>query len=679
MPAYWYRRRFRKPRYQRRKRWPYSWRFRKTLRRRYTTRRKYRRHRKVKFKKLFKKRTKIILKQFNPKSIRNCKIIGSKCLLQGSPLRCHHNYIQYAESKIPPFYPGGGGWSLLVFSLDSLFEDHEKLQNIWTTSNAALPLVRYLGCTFKFYQCNDLDYFVTYDTCWPMVDTPHTHADSSPQAMFLKKRKICVPSRQTQKRRKPYKKVTIKPPSQMLTKWYFQRDICKTPLLMLTTTGISLTNSQCAPEAKSNNITITVLNPLIFNNLNFQTFPKTTGYFCKIYSQHEDAMYPMYLWVSLTEMQQHTPKQTLTVDTTNKPSKYQLIPLINTLDYTTGTYIKANWEDKMTNWGNPFHDTYTAEHVPIYISTMTSYNAKTIEDGSNHISYTLTLLAQPITYNVRYNPETDKGNKNIVYMLSTSKQNYLNPPEDKNLIFEGFPLPILLWGWSDWIKKAKFMQDPDQNGIIGIITDQFDINLPIYIPIDKDFLQGFEPYTPEPEHGSPHDLTPYSKSHWYPKLQFQDQSIEKICTSQPGSPRMPYNHYMQVYCRYKFRFKWGGCPKQLEKVYNPCSQSIWTTPDNIHGRPEIQNPITSPSTELWSWDWKDDYVTQEAIDRIQSHTEINQSTIVSTDNKTQPKAIYKTKEKEACTKEEENLLKQLNNIIQQRQFLEQLLCNRIST
>ncbi len=77
----------------------------------------------------------------------------------------------------------------MVFSLDSLFEDYEHLENVWTSSNVALPLVRYLGCTIRLYQSQATDYVFLYDNCWPMVDTPFTHADSCPIRMLMRKTK----------------------------------------------------------------------------------------------------------------------------------------------------------------------------------------------------------------------------------------------------------------------------------------------------------------------------------------------------------------------------------------------------------------------------------------------------------------------------------------------------------
>ena len=224
MPPYWNSRTRYRRRYYRRNRWPKRRRPRKAFRRRwYIRRRAFKPKYKVKRFKIHKKKTKLTVKQFQPKAIRKCKIVGYKCLFQGGIDRANNNFIQWVYSYINEDEPGGGGWSLLVFSLDSLFEDYNHLENIWTSSNAGLPLVRYLGCSFTLYQSEETDYIFMYDNCWPMTDTIYKHADSAPFRMLQHKNKIVVPSTRNKRKRRPYKKVFIKPPAQMTNKWYFQK------------------------------------------------------------------------------------------------------------------------------------------------------------------------------------------------------------------------------------------------------------------------------------------------------------------------------------------------------------------------------------------------------------------------------------------------------------------------
>lgn len=163
--AYYRKTRFFRRRYhQKRRPWIFRRRTRNPFQRKYWRRKRKRRtNYKVKKFRFSKKKKTILLKQFQPYTTQRCKVLGYKCLFQGGPDRTNNNYIQYVYSTIPEKQPGGGGWSLLVFSLDSLYEDYKHLENVWTVSNAALPLIRYRGCQFKFYQTEETDYVVTYD------------------------------------------------------------------------------------------------------------------------------------------------------------------------------------------------------------------------------------------------------------------------------------------------------------------------------------------------------------------------------------------------------------------------------------------------------------------------------------------------------------------------------------
>nr|UGV34846.1 MAG: ORF1 [TTV-like mini virus] len=667
MAPYW-QTRFRRRRWRppwRRRNWINRWRIRRTIqRRKYRT--KYRRRR-FKVKRLkFRKRKLLKLKVWQPKSIRKCKIVGFKCLFQGNYYRAQHNYWQYVYSNVPINQPGGGGWGLLVFSLGSLYEDYDHLNNIWTTSNAGLPLVRYTGCQFKFYQTENTDYIVTYDTCWPMVDTPHTHADSSPFRMLVKRHKIVMPSKQTKNRKRPYKKVKIKPPHQMTNRWYFQKDICNTPLVMLTATAVQLTTPFANINELSNNITFYSLNTFIFQNPNFEHPPETTGYSHKILNG-----FSMYLYATTTKKPANADSDTNAFKEWLKTLIFLGNPRENKQGKPLGEILTQNTK---SNWGNPFYHRYLEigdeddVSYTIYTSQCTTINIINKIQGQNPDTVKATnfqTITGPIIYTLTYNPEKDTG-LNKIYLLKTWGPATLDEPEDQNLIFEGFPLPNLTWGWTDFVKKLNKINDLDRHSLLLIKTKNFNDNtLNVFMPIDLDFIQGHDPYQPDKENSYQTDN--YNYNNWFPKVQFQDQTINEIATSQPASPHK--NEYLQAFCNYKFYFKWGGCPKTLEKAYDPCLQSKWTTPDNIQGRLTIQNPNTAPETELYCWDWDKDYVKDSAIARIQEYTKTVEPFISITETKFQPKAIKK-QEKDKTTEEEETLFLKLHQLRKERLHLE---------
>lgn len=557
------------------------------------------------------------------------------CLFQGSPERMNNNYIQSIYSYVPIDYPGGGGWTLMIETLSSLWEDWQHLKNIWTTSNSGLPLVRYQGVTLKFFQSAYTDYIVQIDNCLPMIDTKYKHADSAPNRMLLKRKTIRVPSLETKRKRKPFKKVFVPPPSQMMNKWYFQKDICDIPLVMITATSVDFRYPYCLSNCRSNNLTLVCLNPALFQRHDFDSPSVTHGYFPK----------PNLYLYSTNQRTLQLPKQ-----------KSGLIFLGNTKDNTKG----ENAGDTFAKWGNPFWHNYIDGTLPVWASQK---HPTALTDPLKPNDFT--PLSEPYFITVRYNPEKDTGATNKIYLVDNFAGTDWNEPRNKNLIMEGFPLYDMCWGCIDWWKKLHEAIDIDNHYIFVIVTDQFNERATAYIPVDKTFREGFGPYEAP--------ITKYDQGHWNIKTMFQQKSINDICLSGPGCSRPPYSNYVQAKMSYNFHLKWGGCPKVLEKPYDPCSQPTWDIPSNYNASISIQNPNTEPSTELQQWDWRRDYIKQKAIERIKKHTDTDETlqiftgtshnvpilrqTPESTDTETQSEEETTTEEKIQQLKRQQRRLK----------------------
>lgn len=225
------------------------------------------------------------------------------------------------------------------------------------------------------------------------------------------------------------------------------------------------------------------------------------------------------------------------------------------------------------------------------------------------------------------------------------------------------------------MKKAKIAPDIDKYRILVFNSKELDPELPAYIPIDYDFLNGYDPYTPNQDNQQvPHTPNQYNAKNWHPKLLFQQQTLEHIAQTGPFVHRQTTEKYIQAYAKYKFYFEWGGCPKQLPKPYEPCLQPKWTTADNISTRLEITNPANPPQSELYSWDWEEDYVKKAAIQRISYYTETDKTNLFSTGNKNNPLPLKKVQEKDQTSQEEEKtIFNKLLQLRQQRLLLEQQL------
>nr|UGV36633.1 MAG: ORF1 [TTV-like mini virus] len=592
-PTYYrrWRQTWRRPRTRR---WLRYRRPRTTIRRRYTRRKRTRVRRRRFFRK---KLQKITVKQFQPSHIRHCTVKGMKCLYMCDPKRTSSNYAQYILSYTPEHFPTGGGWSLMVFSLGSLWEDYEHLRNYWSNSNAGLPLVRYQGCSFKFYQHSTVDYVVTWRTCYPMTDTQYEHPNSQPSRMLMAKKKLIVPSMKTKLLKKRYKRKFFRPPAQMQNRWYFQKHICNVNLLMLTTTSCNLTDYYLSPFQQSNNVTWTCLNTKLFQNHNFQNPSATTGYTPKNNT---------YLYGSVNGSHQGVPN-----------SIQSLIYLGNTKDYQAGEPFPAKTSSTfnypISKWGNPFFTHYLNPDKQVYYGTV---SPETLWSDYNTNKTKLTPLTQPYYIQCRYAPDKDTGEGNEAYFVKNYDGNNWEQPENLQAKIDGFPLWIMLWGWPDWIKKLRPIQRVDKDHIIVIKSKFFDTELPAYIPLDYGFIHGLGLW---PDETNEQNLSLEDKQHWYPKFLYQQDSIDKLCKSGPAVAKSKTS--FEAHCEYKFRFKWGGCPATIEKIYDPCSQPDWPIPNNQLSTIPINDPATSPEKMFYEFDMRRDILTKKAIERIQKHAE----------------------------------------------------------
>nr|UGV37718.1 MAG: ORF1 [TTV-like mini virus]UGV38216.1 MAG: ORF1 [TTV-like mini virus]UGV38441.1 MAG: ORF1 [TTV-like mini virus]UGV38642.1 MAG: ORF1 [TTV-like mini virus]UGV38694.1 MAG: ORF1 [TTV-like mini virus] len=578
-----------------------------------------------------KKLTKLIVKEFQPKTIRYCNIKGFKCLAACGPGRESNNYAQFITSIVPEKMPMGGGWSQIIFSLASLFEDNNHYENIWTQSNAGLNLVRYLGIDIRFYQHPYVDYVVVPRTCYPMTTSPLDHANAQPYRTLLERKKIIIPSVATKPLRKRSRKVRFKPPSQLTNHWYFQKNLCNTPFLMLTTTAVSLPHMFLPSYWWSNNITITCLNTHLFTRPNFAEYPTTTGYRVK-----NDG----FLWTSSTAHNQITDRK-------------QLIKLANTKDLQVGTPITQESENKAANWGNPFSKHNLDEDIPLFYSQK-DWSQLTATTGTPLTD--VTLLTDKLYVKCRYCPEKDTGEGNTIYWVKNYSGTDWDHPENFTLKIEGLPLWLALWGWIDYTKKVRTIQRVNEDHILVFKTNIFAEKLPAYVPIDESFRNELGPYNS--------DLTNYDKTHWYPQTQQQFTEINRICMSGPATPKPGKDTSFDLHCRYKVRLKWGGCPETLEKVYDPCSQQVYPVPSNFLQTTQINDPASSPTKELYTFDFRREMLTKRAAERITKDSILTDSLQSITDRSKScaeaPKALQEKDDKTQTQKEKkEKLLLQL--------------------
>nr|UGV38042.1 MAG: ORF1 [TTV-like mini virus] len=581
MPPFTYR--WRRP-WRRPQRYRYRFRRRRirpTLRRRYWRRRWVRRRRKKYFKK--RKLSKITLKQWNPKKIVKCTIKGNLCLIACGRQRQNFNYTLYSESIVPVKEPGGGGWSVMQLTLRALYDEFIHYRNYWTKGNQGLPLVKYLGCEFKFYRSLQTDYLVVINVCPPFEVTLDSYLNTQPSRQLMYYKTIVVPQLTKQYKRKPYIKKRIQPPSLFLNKWYFQQDLYNIPFIMLTTVACSLDQMYMPMDQISYNLTLYSLNIELFENPQWGNLG-TSGYHAKISSGKT-----IYIYTARNGDE--------------NPKWKDIIPLFQTKRWAKGKPLNSSPSTNISNetyWGNPFIQEYAHPDVRYFYGQLPT-------TGNNADSPSNLGLVHEMYFQCRYNPFKDKGTGNVFYFKSTSldQGTFFTLPQNNQLILRDYPIWLAMWAWVEWIKKSKPIQHIEEDYQLVIQSPYIEPKRRAYLFLDKYFTNS-----------DTTKLTESDKANWHPKYEMQTEATNSLAVSGPATPKINTTKSIECHCNYRFFLKWGGCPAPMENVTNPADQEKFPTPNTIYQGLKIQDPNTSKKHYLYNWDERHETITKRAAKRI---------------------------------------------------------------
>nr|UGV37245.1 MAG: ORF1 [TTV-like mini virus] len=622
------RRRRRRPFYRRRP--TATFRYRKRRRRTVRKRKKYR-----------KKLKKIIVSEWQPTKIHKCKIIGDIQLFVCGKTRLGFDYTNYKESITPIGEASGGPFSIQLFSLDALFTEYIKYRAIWTTSNSGLPLTRYTGARLTFFKNPYTAYIVTYSRCPPFSVTYDMYMNSQPLRQLLQKHRVIVP-RLTSNSKKKYKTIKVKPPSFMQTKWYFQQDICKTGLLLITATAASLEQPYCPENQVSYNYTLYSLNTDFFQNPCFEKYG-TRGYEAKtVDGKH------FYLFAD-----------TVTHSDPSSPimNWNQLFPLTNTNNYShPKTAHTSQYQDFTINAStmNPFAGYITDPHSDVHTYYGNNWPQSTMagNPGVTHFS--------EFYWECRYNPDKDKGIGNKVYFKSNNDEEQgtiFDYPKKPELMISDFPLWLIFWGWIDYLAKSSAMQEMYSHWFFVVESPYIYPKKKRYLFLDQYFVK------PKETNLNQRDL-----NKWHPKFEQQTEVVNYFAESGPFSPKINRSETIQANMHYCFYFKWGGCPANMESIISPCQQDRFPIPNQGLPGLEIQDPKTSKLHYLYSFDEKRETLTKKCIQRLKQDSD-NEFFITGT-NLCPPLQTPQTEEDD--TPEEKEAQTQIQNQLQQLQLQQHL-------
>ncbi len=131
--------------------------------------------------------------------------------------------------------------------------------------------------------------------------------------------------------------------------------------------------------------------------------------------------------------------------------------------------------------------------------------------------------ATPINV-ARYNVNKDTGKKNAIWLMSILTKPYKPPTADKDLIIEGLPLYMALYGFFQFVTSKK--TDPNflDSYICAIQSPAIEPAAQIgtlnwYMPIDQSFINGNMPYDTK-------WVTTHAKNNWYPNVWTQLKTLK---------------------------------------------------------------------------------------------------------------------------------------------------------
>nr|UHM26018.1 MAG: ORF1 [Torque teno midi virus] len=556
-------RRRRRPKYKRKRRFN-----RRTNRRTY--RRYGRRRRKYKVRK---KKKKLHLVQWQPSTIRKCKIKGHIVHAAGAHGRQYRCYTDNQYRWTHARAPGGGGFGAEKYTLQFLYQQHIMGNNIWTFSNKNLDLCRYTGCKFRVYRHLTLDFFFQYSLMYPMQINKYSYSYIHPGKVIISKHKKLIPSLKSKPHGRKYRTIKIGVPKQLQNKWYFQESFADQGLVEINTV-VCDTNYSYFGCCNSNNL-------ISFKHLNMD-FYKIAGWgnattATQGYKPRSNAAKPTFVTVN-------GKKQSIVIQdaTWNQSISYQ------------------------TGW-----------FQPLLLQATKLWATETAE-----LQEVLPIVES------RYNPLVDDGSGNKIYFLSILNTKFEPPKTDQDLLLEDIPLWQAMHGFSDWVTKTK--KDKTYLATYYIVFQSRFVEPAhtisrLYIILDDQAIKGNSAFGEPP--------TQYQLGRWYPNFLLQQETVNNFVISGPYSPKLQNQNLStwELKSSYCFYFKWGGADLPDQEVADPEQQATYNVPNNLSEAIQIANPaLQSASRNLHCWDFRRGFITPKALKRIYQDSET--STNVSTDS-----------------------------------------------
>ena len=295
----------------------------------------------------------------------------------------------------------------------------------------------------------------------------------------------------------------------MLTKWFFQEHFCNYPLLMIQAAACNLNYNNLGCCNTNQMVTFFYINLSFYSLADWLTV-RTAPYLPYSTFPHEVYTWNKKEWDNNTNAQ---PSQKYT-----KPNTYA-----DSVDINKGFFCKQLL-------------------LAVAITKTTDKS---------------TITRQTPLNICRYNPTLDTGKNNKIWLVSTHTATWDPPHSDKVLIYEGYPLYMMLYGFLSYIQFIK--KSPDF--FLGyVLAMQSPALLPypqpgaernIIVPLDNNMPNGKAPYD--------EDITQSMRANWTPNVYNQLQVLNTLVESGPLVPKYSQtkNSTWELDMFYTFFFKLG--------------------------------------------------------------------------------------------------------------------------
>lgn len=376
------------------------------------------------------------------------------------------------------------------------------------------------------------------------------------------------------------KKFKIRPPKQLINKWFFQEDFSTYGLVTIGATACNFRYPWLGCCNENLIITLYYIQPDFYKHSEWSQY-------------HTQAYNPLGF----------------------TPSAHTQMKTTNIYTYKEGNR-DVQWTMKPFEGANPYYKSVAIDGGWFCPPVMRAYKVQETTGGPP-------LGLTPCGV-LRYNPALDTGKGNKVWLTPTLSGTY-GVPKDEDLVMEDYPLYMIFYGYTSFLKQMKHdsvnfqanmfvIQSPALKRIFG--NDSH----PWYPIVDKSFCYGKGPGMTDP-------IT-FTNQTWYPSVYSQRDSISSIVNCGPYVPKYNETKESTWQCNYfyNFHFKWGGSYPPDQEAEDPTTKGKYPVPDKLHETIQIADPVKQKYKEIFkTWDYRRGTLTKKALKRMYDNLSTDES------------------------------------------------------